>query len=83
MNIYTQGQNNSDNWKSHRVGRITASSIHRVLTKVKTLERQKDSINTVLLVKQLTEPPSSHEKCTPAMKYGQEMEDEARAMYIK
>lgn len=80
---HTQGQNISDNWKSHRVGRITASSIHRVLTKVKTLERQKDSINTVSLVKQLTEPPSSHEKCTPAMKYGQEMEDEARAMYIK
>lgn len=81
---HTRGQSNNTSWKSHRTGRITASIIHRVNTKVHTLQRNQDSTTTVIpLVKQLISESSSENMYIPAIQYGKKMEDEACNAYIK
>lgn len=80
----TLGQNDNENWKSQRVGRITASVAHSVMTKVNTLKQCNDKTNSkcTSLLESLCSL-KSNSKIIPALLYGINMEDEARQAYIK
>lgn len=79
----TQGQSDNQLWNTQRIGRITASNIHRVMTKVESLQRKPDTASAIPLVRSLTGQSSSFPtQCIPSLKYGQQMEEEAREMYI-
>ena len=77
----TTGQSANSEWKKHRVGRITASNIRRVLTKMDTVnnptsKRSKDTDKLVAdLCSKDCKPP------TPQMKYGLLIEPIARKHY--
>lgn len=79
----TRGQTSCDMWHSQRIGRITASISHDVMTRVETLvtknKRNKDSTPLVCRVMGLTKPIQN----IPALKYGRELESEARQMFRK
>lgn len=77
----TRGQSNNNNWKLHRVGRITASTIHRVLTKVNSLKKNSNS-DVEPLLNNLVDNMSDT-SYIPSLQYGREMEDIARDAYIK
>ena len=79
----TRGQSNNETWKLHSVGRITASTIHRVLTKVKSLQINKDSNVIPLLNELICISTSSAQSYIPSLQYGQEMEEVARKAYIE
>ena len=79
---HTRGQSQSTDWKSQRVGRITASTSHRVMTMVKSLQDKNDSSSATSLTKLLTGQSSTPENI-PALQYGHEMEEEARQHYLE
>lgn len=79
----TRGQSNNKSWKLHRIGRITVSTIHRVFTKVKSLESNKNSTVIPLLNELTCISTSSVQSYIPSLRYGQEMEEVARKAYIK
>ena len=79
---HTRGQNQNADWNSQRVGRITASIIHRVKTKVNSLKKCSDTSSAIPLVKLLTgQVPRISSECIPSLRYGQQMEGEARVKY--
>ena len=69
----TVRQSKSKEWMEHRLGRITTSKMHRVLTLI-------DSIDRNCVIKELLEPQSFS---TPAMTYGIQNEPVARNAYVK
>lgn len=80
----TTGQNDNQEWKSQRVGRITASVSHSVMTKVNTLKKSNDMTNDAC--KSLLDSIcslKSDSKAVPALLYGTQMEDEARKAYTQ
>lgn len=83
LESHTLGQNDNENWKSQRVGRITASVSHSVMTKVNTLQQSDDKTNNKCssLLNCLCSLKS--DKPIPALLYGNQMEDEARQSYTK
>lgn len=80
---HTRGQSKNSDWKSQHVGRITASIIiHRVKTKVNSLNKETSTASTIPLVKLLTgQAPQLSSECIPSLQYGQQMEVEACAKY--
>ncbi|XP_031562137.1 uncharacterized protein LOC116297955 [Actinia tenebrosa] len=80
----TLGQNGNHEWKSQRVGRITASVSHSVMTKVNTLQQSNDKTNNACssLLDSLCSLKSDS-KAIPALLYGIQMEDDARNAYTK
>ena len=64
------------------MGRITASTSHRVMTIVKTLQYKNDSSSATSLTKLFTGQSSTPENI-PALQYGHEMEEEARQHYLE
>ena len=77
----TRGQSENEIWKTQRMGRITASSMHRVMTKVKSLES--DSTSAAVSTESLVNSITGCNNClqVPALLYGQQMEPEAREAY--
>ena len=82
LEYHTRGQGQSTDWKSQRVGRITASTSHRVMTMVKSLKDKNDSSSATSLTELLTGQSSTPENI-PALQYGHEMEEEARQHYLE
>lgn len=76
----TRGQARSEEWFAHRKGRITGSVVHSVLTRSRKLLAGKDEDNAPLLKRLLYSSPDVD---LPALKYGREMEEEAKRCYIK
>ncbi len=81
----TEGQSSSQEWKDHRVGRITASLVHQVYTKVNTitypqLGRSKDASHCVDLVIRKKQSSLEH---LPAVKYGITTEPDAKKKYTR
>lgn len=77
----TRGQSNNDEWFQHRKGRITGSVIHSVLTRSRRLLAGELDIDNTSLLKRLLYTATNPD--IPALKYGREMEDEARDRYIR
>lgn len=78
----TRTQAESGEWKSQRKGRITASVVHNILTKVHTLQGiSSRSRETKSLIQRVMGycPSLDH---VPAVKYGRLMEPTARKAYI-
>ena len=50
---HTRGQNENPDWKSQHVSRITASIIHRVMTKLNSINKNVDNASADALVKLL------------------------------
>lgn len=77
----TRGQWQSPLWKEQRQGRITASLVYRVVTRMHTAERKPDTDTTNLIksVLGITKPNED----LPALKYGRVMESEAKLKYIQ
>lgn len=84
LESHTLGQKDNHEWKSQRVGRITASVSHSVMTKVNTLQQSNDKTNNTCrsLLDSLCSMKSDS-KAIPALLYGIQMEDEARNAYTK
>lgn len=80
LEYHTLEQGQSTDWKSQRVGRMTASTCHRVIAMVKSLKGKNDSSSPTSLTKLLTGQSSTPENI-PALQYGHEMEEEARQHY--
>lgn len=76
----TMGQSNNQTWFSQRQGRITASQVHSVYTKTKSLSQKQVSTDSLVSRIMGYETALSH---IPALKYGRVMENEARRQYIK
>ena len=84
-NRLTCGQPDSLAWKEHRVGRITASAVHQVYTKVNTIinvnsKRSKDATPCVESCMRRKQQDLSH---VPAVKYGLTTEPDAKRKYKK
>lgn len=82
LELKTRGQSENTDWKCQRAGRITASTIHRVHTKVKSLQKKPDDTSVESLVNSITHKsvPSAD---IPALKYGRQMEEEALHAYVQ
>ena len=78
----TRGQSQSDLWHEYRKGHITASVIHRVKTKVESIQHNRRNTNTTPLLKELCDGigPDSN---LPQLKHGRETEPIARNAYNK
>lgn len=82
LELETRGQSENASWQAHRIGRITGSVIHSVKTKVATLQNEHCKLNkdtTYLVEKILGEV--AYNPNIPALKYGRQMEPEARKAY--
>lgn len=75
----TRGQSANVNWFIERQGRVTGSVVHSVLTRSRKLTSGEEIDNSLLLKRLLYSKPNME---IPAMKYGREMEEEAREKYI-
>ena len=78
----TCGQATNDQWHLYRKGRVTGSIAHAVLTKGRkgaTSDAESDMTNLVRRILGEDTIPSH----IPALKYGREMEEEARGAYVK
>ena len=85
LNDLTKGQPDNPLWMDHRVGRITASIVHGVHTKVNTIKstttkRSKDVDHILSLVVRSKNQSLQH---IPAVKYGITTEPDARKKYSK
>ena len=81
----TRGQGSTSSWMDQRLGRITASNTHRVLTKVRRLRANRAigrPIDCLPLIESLCNEPADIDE-VEAVKYGRTMEPEARQQYIK
>nr|XP_054759987.1 uncharacterized protein LOC129266168 [Lytechinus pictus] len=80
LELETRGQATSTTWIEHRKGRVTGSVAHAVLTKERTREGKPDTDTSALLKRVMGyEKP---DMAIPALKYGREMEDEARRAFF-
>ena len=85
INEETIGQSENNNWKLNRLCRITASNIHEVYTKTTSIKRNENEpgktlVDATSLVNKICyEQPEIN---VPAMKYGKQMESEARNAFI-
>ena len=78
----TRGQSTSGVWLEQRIGRITASNIHSVLTKVRHLEQSAPKrLDCTSLLKKLCTSDGKNLDHVTAIKYGRAMEAEARRCY--
>ena len=85
LNHLTKGQPDNPLWMNHRIGRITASVVHGVYTKVNTIKstttkRSKDVDHILSLVMRSKNESLQH---IPAVKYGITTEPDARKKYSK
>ena len=81
----TRGQADNENWHSYRRGRVTGSSAHAVLTRGRKLDGaggEGDPEPAASVVKRIL-GQSAVPSGIPALKYGREMEGEARTAYFK
>jgi hypothetical protein len=79
----TRGQSSNSIWREQRVGRITASNIHAVWTKVQHIKNsfpKRIDCSSLLEKLCIVGPDLSH---VAALKYGQSMEGEARKKYFE
>jgi putative phage-type endonuclease len=68
-------------WHAERVGKLTASMLHRAIAKTKTgWGAERDSYMAELLVERLTKQPYPH-YVNRAMQFGTDTEPQARAAY--
>ncbi|XP_054760455.2 uncharacterized protein LOC129266641 [Lytechinus pictus] len=78
----TRGQSENQNWHEQRIRRVTGSLSHSVMTRGRKLslniEPKSDS-----LIKKITGQDSSEKFDLPSLKYGKELEPEAREKYAK
>lgn len=81
----TRGQNSNNQWKDQRFGRITASTCHRVMTKVHTLKTSSKPVDCTSLLSSLCPSTDNADKkiTSKALMYGINMEEEARTAYVK
>ena len=80
----TREQADSEVWKEHRIGRLTASCFHGIFTKMNTIT--KDKSKTVVNVSSILARImgyTSPSPLIPALKYGHTMEPVARDVYRK
>ncbi|XP_071843604.1 uncharacterized protein [Apostichopus japonicus] len=78
----TRGQVNNPTWIAQRKDRITASKVHSVITRVRTIRASETEVDTSRLVK-LISGTTPLNPDLPALKYGREMEGQARNQYVK
>lgn len=72
----------SDEWRSIRVGRLTASRAHDMLATIKTGESAaRRKLRTQLVIERLTGKSAEREYQSNAMRYGIEQEEAARLAY--
>ena len=84
LNDATVEQHESSIWRDHRVGRITASRIHAVKTRMKTVNTKPDMAHDVTpLVKRICEKPSDNDVFIEACNYGISTEGEAMDAFKK
>lgn len=78
----TNGQSNNDNWFQYRKGRITASKFYQVHTKVNSIliKDNGKTINVDSLISTLMNYKPLNPDI-PALKYGRNMEEEAKRVY--
>lgn len=80
----TKGQGSNSEWFKQKVGRITASNMHSVLTKVRNIERSAPKrLDCSSLLEKLCSGSVKDISHLPAIKYGQSMEAEARKSYMQ
>lgn len=80
----TVEQHKSDLWKEHRRARITASNIHAVKTRMKTINSNTSvSHDITSLVNRICPKSNIDEPAMPAMKYGVATEGEAIEAFRK
>ncbi|XP_071854673.1 uncharacterized protein [Apostichopus japonicus] len=72
----TRGQANNPTWIAQRKDRITASKVHSVITRVRTIRASETEVDTSRLVK-LISGTTPLNPDLPALKYGREMEGQA------
>ncbi|PIK42711.1 hypothetical protein BSL78_20435 [Apostichopus japonicus] len=77
----TRGQANNPTWIAQRQGRLTASKVHAVVTRVRTISKSRSQVDTTGLVNFIS-GISSPNPDLPALKYGREMESQARNNYV-
>ena len=81
LEILTRGQRTSSTWRDQRIGRITASNMHAVLSKVLHIEKcSPKPLDCSSLVQKLCLKSDDLEHIA-AIKYGRAMESEARQQY--
>jgi hypothetical protein len=83
LNTLTLDQSKSEIWHKHRVGRLTASNFHRIVSRSKTLanpkcDKDRDASSLLKTVMGLDSKVT-----TKAMKHGKTMEPHAKAAYKK
>ena len=82
LNKATIGQHTNGLWSTHRLGRITASRAHAVKTRIETVQKNPNKHHDLTpTVRALCQ--DSTKLPNPGVKYGIEMEDEARQEYVK
>ncbi|KAJ8048798.1 hypothetical protein HOLleu_01264 [Holothuria leucospilota] len=79
--IETRGQSNNPTWFAQRKDRITTSKVHAVVTRVRTIKASETEVDTSRLVK-LISGGSVPNPNLPALKYGREMEGQAKKLYV-
>ena len=74
----TAGQSNSKEWEKQRIGRITASNMHRIFTRMQTLEKnpETDVTEIIKIVMKYNNPFNS-----AATSYGIKAEVKAKKIY--
>ncbi|XP_039513627.1 uncharacterized protein LOC120469007 [Pimephales promelas] len=76
LEFTTRNQSQSQAWHTHRTGRITSTTLHRVCT----VETEKAKTNLVKQVMHYSNQDLSH---VPAVLWGRDMEDTARRQYTE
>ena len=82
----TRGQAENSDWHLYRLGRITGSTAHAVMTRGKKLAASDGAGPSTTAPSNLANKILGRQVVSssiPALKYGREMEGEARAAYIK
>ena len=78
----TRGQASNEDWLKQRRGRVTGSVAHAVMTKQRSQDATAKRVNSTSLVKKIMGYDTVDPRL-PALKYGREMEEEARRAYVK
>ena len=82
----TVGQSQNEAWQTYRKGRITASNIYRVFTKVETIKKSDKNKDSDTRFQNLVDnllgrsPPPEN---LPALEYGRKMKTVAKQKYIE
>ncbi|XP_050404746.2 uncharacterized protein LOC126820664 [Patella vulgata] len=79
----TVGQSDNNLWASHRKCRITSSFVHDVFTRINSLKSGKRGDNITSVLMKILHSESFDYKKVPQLKYGIEMESEAKMSYTK